>query len=291
MRGLTAFVALTFGVSWAVAALVWSLGWSTEQKPIITRLLTTSLLYALTMGWQPLLATWFVRRYVDPRDHLDLALRPAAASFRLLGAAGSIVLAGSAMTLAWLAQTHGSLHGSAEPELSAQSASLGGALALAAAFFATLLVVWLQAFAEEVGWRGYFLPRLMERFGRWGGLVAHGIVWGVWYTPVVAVWGSAARGGGFVITCMLLGVLFAWLRLASSSVVPVVIANTTLTLAAGLPYVLHDIDAGLRGAVFGPPGWVLMAITIAVLMQSRFRGVIRVPPRLAPESLRGETLH
>jgi hypothetical protein len=76
---------------------------------------------------------------------------------------------------------------------------------------------------------------------------------------------------------MLLGALLAWLRLAARSLVPVVVANATLTLAAGLPYVLHGLDGGLRSAAYGPVGWLLMAALFATLIASRWRLVVRVP--------------
>ncbi len=99
---------------------------------------------------------------------------------------------------------------------------------LSLAFLGTLALVVGQAFTEEIGWRGYFLPRAMERFGRWGGLVIHGAVWGLWYAPVLffsshgqlAWFDSIARSLGFVLSCVLLGTLLGWLRLASRSVLP-----------------------------------------------------------------------
>jgi len=45
-------------------------------------------------------------------------------------------------------------------------------------------VLWLVlAFGEEAGWRGYALPRLVERHGFWVGSLILGIVWCVWHYP------------------------------------------------------------------------------------------------------------
>lgn len=136
--------------------------------------------------------------------------------------------------------------------------------------------------------------RAMERFGRWRGLVLHGVVWGLWYAPAIffASYGplssldALARAFAFAATCVLLGVLLGWLRLASRSIAPAVTANTTLTLAAGLPYVLHGVDAGQRSAVFLPAGWLVLVPLVLALFTSRLAGAVRTPARLgsaAPE--------
>lgn len=291
--GLGLFVALTFLGTWTVASTLRVLGLTVAPAPLGTRLLTTTLLYALMMGWQPIVAALVVRRWVDPPDRLDFGLRPASVGFSVAAGLGALLLAaaaslcGAAATrLGWLPAA--SFHGAAELGLRATTAVDAGALVVA--LFATLALVCVQAVAEEFGWRGYLLPRAMERFGRWPGLVAHGVVWGLWYAPVVffTAYGPATgaealgRGLGFVVTCALLGTLLGWLRLASGSLAPVVLANTTLTLAAGLPYVLHNVDAGVRSAAYHPVGWAALALAIGALLLTRWRHAVRVPPN-APE--------
>jgi len=299
--GLLLFVALSFLGSWFVAAALRVFGLTVDPSTLGTRLFTTSLLYAVSMGWQPIVATWVVRRWVDPPDRLDLGLRPSRLMFSVIGALSAVGVASAATAVAWAAAQLGlssprGLHGTAELALSAETPSGTGILAITLAFAATLVLIWIQAFAEEVGWRGYFLPRAMERLGKWRGLVLHGAVWGLWYAPVLFFasygqldpFGSLGRSLGFVVTCMLLGTLFGWLRLASRSLAPVVIANSTLTLAAGLPYVVHGVDAGTRGAAFGPAGWVVLLLVIGSLLLSRWRSVVQVPERLAAPPERSE---
>lgn len=296
--GLILFVALAFLGSWCVAASLRVFDLTVSPATIGTRLFTTSLLYAVMMGWQPIVATWVVRRWVDPPDRLDLGLRPAPRGFSLAGGLGAITIAGAATLVALSVAGFGGLgasrlSGIAEEELANSVPSLGGLAGLGAAFLATLLLVWVQAFAEEIGWRGYFLPRVMQRFGRWRGLILHGGIWGLWYAPVLFfssygqldIVGSVSRCAAFVVTCVLLGTLFGWLRLAAGSLVPVVITNTTLTLAAGLPYVVHGVDAGLRSAAFGTPGWLVLAVVIACLLMSRWKAVVQIPELVAlPDS-------
>ncbi len=276
--GVALFVALSFLGSWFVAATLRVFDLSVTAESVGMRLFLCTLLYALTMGWQPIVATWVVRRWVDPPDRLDLGLRPGRPVFSLVGGLGAIALAAAAMVVASLLVTLGLLTAGTEVE-EGSSLPAFGALVL------VVPLIWVQAFAEEVGWRGYFLPRAMERFGRWEGLVLHGAVWGLWYAPVLFFTsygrldsvGAAEKSLGFIVTCVLLGTLFGWLRLVSKSLVPVVLANTTLTLAAGLPYVLNGVEAGLRTAAFGPPGWIVLVLTIAGLLLSKWKHSVQVP--------------
>jgi membrane protease YdiL (CAAX protease family) len=49
------------------------------------------------------------------------------------------------------------------------------------------LVLVGVGFGQEVGWRGFLLPRLQERLGPLRGAVAVAPVWGVWVLPLLVV--------------------------------------------------------------------------------------------------------
>ncbi len=64
--------------------------------------------------------------------------------------------------------------------------SLGG-FSLARAYLvpiALLAAVPFGPLAEELGWRGYALPRLRERWGRMGSSIILGVVWAAWHMPL-----------------------------------------------------------------------------------------------------------
>lgn len=283
--GLIVWALLCFSSSWFVAASLRVFSLNTAPAAVGTRLFVTLILYALTMGWQPFVATWVVRTWVDPPTPLDLGLRPSERSFSVLGAAAALLAALCASLVAWAWVGLGWLAPYASAPLEPMTRAAGSAMALlVVASVGTFVLGVGQSFAEEVGWRGYFLLRAMQRFGPLRGLLLQGVLWGLWYAPVVfftsfgelAPRAAIVRSSGFVLTCALVGTLLGCLRLASSSVGPAVVANTTFTFATGLPYVLHGLDAGLRGALFGPAGWLVLAVFV-LLVAARARSIVALP--------------
>ena len=67
---------------------------------------------------------------------------------------------------------------------------------------------------EEVGWRGYALPRLAGRFGLAGASVALGILWAAWHLPLFFLPGTDTTGQSFplyLVQVIGLSVPIAWL--------------------------------------------------------------------------------
>jgi membrane protease YdiL (CAAX protease family) len=78
---------------------------------------------------------------------------------------------------------------------------------------AIVFSTWVQA-GEEIGWRGYALPRLSDRFGLATASVILGILWASWHLPLFLVLESDKFGQSFPLYLLqgtALSVAAAWL--------------------------------------------------------------------------------
>lgn len=99
--------------------------------------------------------------------------------------------------------------------------------------FASLTV----SLGEEIGWRGYFLPRLLP-LGARRALLLSGFLHGAWHLPVIVLTGLYHPAGSrlvviplFLVLVTAVGVFLGWLRLQSGSIWPAVIAHSANNVA------------------------------------------------------------
>jgi membrane protease YdiL (CAAX protease family) len=266
------FVVLAFALTWASSRLIAS---DLADGSPATVLLRASLVYALVVGWQPLVAVLIVCRTVD-RSPTGQVHRVSPRYLALAITSPILLLLGAAIVKLALGPATWDLL-----ELPHRVSAIEAGISLVA-FVGAVAVLWLQALVEETAWRGYLLPRLMQRLGPWPGLFVHGVLWGACYAPVflLAESGAIVRIASFVVTCGLLGVLIGWLRLASGSIALGAVCNATLTIGAGLPLLLHG-RTPMLGAIFEPAGWLPMLLLVATIMTwpaLRAAVVVRQPP-------------
>ena len=107
-----------------------------------------------------------------------------------------------------------------------------------------VLLAWplLAALGEELGWRGFLYPRLVDRAGPLGAAVAVGLLWGLWHLPADYV-GLKATGGWFWLAFLINGPLvltghalvMAWLwSRTGGNLVAMVLYHIGITAAAML---------------------------------------------------------
>lgn len=89
------------------------------------------------------------------------------------------------------------------------------------------------AFGEELGWRGFMYP-IMERVtGRKKAVVLSGLIFAIWQLPIglynieTSLWYGIIM---FVVYQTILGILLAWLRTVSSSILPPLFVHASCIL-------------------------------------------------------------
>lgn len=130
-----------------------------------------------------------------------------------------------------------------------------GGVPLTAGFWASLFLMMILtgATGEEPGWRGFALPRLLERFSPLGAGLVLGLLWNFWHLPL---WFTTSFSGttllfyilAFTVGIVSLGMVMVWIYLrVPDSLVPIFLAHFTfnfgieligpggLGLGAGLP--------------------------------------------------------
>ena len=141
----------------------------------------------------------------------------------------------------------------------------------------------LAAMGEEIGWRGWLLPRLMP-LGTAPAIVLTGVIWGFWHAPLILLGYNYADAPGWIALgcmsgmCISIGILLAWLRLRSQSVWPCALAHGAVNAAAGLYVLLGTASKPVdmtQVTLLGWSGWILPA-ALGILLFAIF------PARKAP---------
>jgi membrane protease YdiL (CAAX protease family) len=288
------FLSVSFGLSWLVALPLW-LGGGIES-PFF-------LVFALAMMVTPavaaLVVVFFVVKHPDGRSRrraLGLgSVRPVGRFLRYLALA---LIVPPALILAALLV--GAVFGvypadfvtfsGFQETVDAQLEALGQAplpvpigLLVAAQFVNVLigsLINVIPALGEELGWRGWLLPKLLP-LGIVPAILISGVIWGLWHAPLILLgynYGDAP--GWLALSAMVgmtivIGAVFSWLRIRSESVWPAALAHGAFNAAAGFSLVF--IAAGeafspLNATILGWTGWVVpLGLVIVLLATGQFR--------------------
>ncbi|MEU4198164.1 type II CAAX endopeptidase family protein [Kribbella sp. NPDC026611] len=163
-----------------------------------------------------------------------------------------------------------------------------------------LVVPTVLILGEEIGWRGYLLPRFQQLTGRRRAAVATGFAHGLFHLPLILLATTYDTGGArwivapsAVLTITAAGVLYAWLWDRSKTVWPVAIAhnlaNTVFDLGASA--VVATSGSSLA-YVAGETGFATLgACAVAAVVLLRWAKVWRTSATAAHEQEPVAALH
>ncbi len=137
------------------------------------------------------------------------------------------------------------------------------------------LINTIPALGEELGWRGFLLPRLLH-LGKWRAMLLSGVIWGVWHAPAILQGHNYPQNpvlGVFlmIVWCVLLGIVLSWLYLATRSPWSAALAHGSLNASAGLPILFLNPDINLTwgGTLASVSGWIGLALFVGWLVATR----------------------
>jgi membrane protease YdiL (CAAX protease family) len=263
VRSLIAFFALTFALAWSAFIAVAALSPSTSSVPGITDL--RWLLY-LPGVFAPALVAIGLTASADGRAGVSTLLRrmfewqvaPRWFAFAIGYMAAiklTVAVLHRVITRAW------------PPFGDAPWYTILAAILISTPFQA----------GEEIGWRGYALPRLAARFGLAPASLLLGVIWAAWHLPLFFIPESDTYGQSFVVYALLvtpLSVAIAWLyaHTKGSLLLPMLLhaaANNSRDI------VLAQIPNGMN--TFGLHTSRVAWLTAAVLWVGAAYFLIRMP--------------
>lgn len=134
----------------------------------------------------------------------------------------------------------------------------------------------IPTMGEELGWRGYLLPKLRELYSDRSALVLTGIIWGLWHTPIIAMghnyglnyWGYPWLGIlAMIVFCVVLGVIEGYVSIRLKSAIPAAMIHSAVNAGAGLPLLMVKagynplLGPAITGLLGGLP-FLLLAILL-----------------------------
>lgn len=145
---------------------------------------------------------------------------------------------------------------------------------------------------EEIGWRGFLLPRLVGQFGFTLGCIVSGLIWAVWHYPGL-LWADYNAGTNPVyalacFTCMVVAMAFVmgWLRLKSGSLWPCAMLHASHNLF--IQAILDEMTAPAGRALYITTefgcGLVLTIGAAAVYFWTRRGELAKVAELVVPTS-------
>lgn len=292
-KRLYIFLGIAFAISW-VSALVIVLTGGLENSPVLVQgsniTLAVVLLSSIYM-WGPALAN-ILTRMITKEGWENLLVKPMLKEswlYWLLGWFGPGILSIIGMLVFFL--LFPAYYDADMTILQAQLAAAGTDIEavnlqsmiitqVLTALVISPLLNFTATFGEELGWRGYLLPKL-ESIGKRKALLFSSIIWGVWHWPVIWMgynygteyWGYPWMGLlSMVWFTLSVGIFFGWLSQKGKSVWPAVVAHGALNGIASLgllfikesyPTLLGPTPVGIIG------GLAFTLVSLVILLKTK----------------------
>jgi membrane protease YdiL (CAAX protease family) len=157
------------------------------------------------------------------------------------------------------------------PDVTGFNLSLLAGIQIAASITLGPLFNTIFALGEELGWRGFLLPKLMP-LGQIPAVLISGGIWGFWHAPAILQGHNYPDNpilgtGMMIVFTILLGIFFSWLYLKTKSPWAPALGHGTVNAVAGLPLLfLTGTNLSLGGALTSVSGWIVLAALVGIMI-------------------------
>ena len=142
------------------------------------------------------------------------------------------------------------------------------------------VVLSFAALGEELGWRGYMMPKLIELIGMPKAIITGGIIWGLWHAPLTCVghnYGMDYPGFPYVgiilmcLMCMALGTVLTYVTIKTGSIWPAAFMHAINNSSPSVMVVFmnHDVKIPIWIHALSNIPLILLAILCFSLMMKK----------------------
>lgn len=124
--------------------------------------------------------------------------------------------------------------------------------------------------AEDIGWRGYILPKMHEQMPALNASLIIGVIWAIWHLPffIFPEWNAVVGNVPFIWFLLLTtswSVLFAWVYVNTESILMPVLFHAAINTTLGTLGVLGQTNGELMPLIFNTAlTWVVVGIVAAL---------------------------
>ena len=304
-KRLILFLVFAFSLAWITALVIYLTG-GLRASPVVLPELNLSLAFVLLATvymWSPAIAN-VLTRILTREGWQSVYIKPnLKRTWRYWASAWLVtpllILLGAIIYFVLFSHHFDPSLTILRQQLTADGASVTGSSILSLVLFQIAFAIAIapivngfSTFGEEFGWRAYLLQKLLP-LGERKALLVHGIIWGVWHWPVIAMghnYGFGYIGApwlgllAMVWFTILVGVFFGWLALRAESVWPAVIGHGALNgFAAISVYAIRGNPSPLLGPL--PVGVVGSLPFLFFAVWALTRGQKKLPAEALSENL------
>jgi membrane protease YdiL (CAAX protease family) len=112
-----------------------------------------------------------------------------------------------------------------------------------------IVVIILIALGEEYGWRGFLLPRMLNKFNLFYSSIVLGLIWGFWHFPAYLIGTGVPLQMNFMVFLLwvILGTLFiSWIYYYTKSVLTSILAHIGANAAFNYLLILPEFTGSMN---------------------------------------------